>query len=272
MKILLIAISLISFMYPTISYAQYNLKNIQEKFKENGAVLTPFSAPNDYAKVEEERQGPGWRYITKNETLFNNVIIYNHGHRGRKKIYRKFADSSKKGKRDLYTKAEWYYDKGVNFYGALRKQTDDITGEYGRAVEGVEVFHHLTDEVKKLHGENVNICYVGHSEGGAPVLYTSVFLDGKHVAISPSSNEYSPFKLTGKQFYESPNYYNKSKNLTILMGSKEMEWDKFKALFKKAEKLDNIETKLFDNLGHAEMTIAKNLNAIGPAVLKGCGF
>ena len=122
----LIAITLISFMYPTISYAQYNLKNIQEKFKENGAVLTPFSAPMDYAKVEEERQGPGWRYITKNETLFNNVIIYNHGTRGMMKIYEKFAKAGI-GIRylSLVGSQSSAYEKSNSKYIELSKRTDN---------------------------------------------------------------------------------------------------------------------------------------------------
>ena len=257
---------------PSAGHALYDLQDIQEKFKEKGAVVTPFSVPDNFRTVEKERLGPGWRYITYNKNILNNVIIYNHGHRGRKKSYKNFAKSRKAGKRDLYVKEKWYYSKGVNFYAALRKQTRDLSGEYGRSVEGVEAFYHLTNKVKKLHGKDVKICYVGHSEGGAPVLYTSVFLDGRHVAISPSSNNYSPFKLTGQQYYESPRYYKNSKNLTILMGQIELRKEYFANLIRKAEMLKNINTKLFKNFGHADMASNVNIGLIGPAVIAGCGF
>ena len=136
----------------------------------------------------------------------------------------------------------------------------------------MEVFYHLTNKVKKLHGKDVKICYVGHSEGGAPVLYTSVFLDGRHVAISPSSNNYSPFKLTGYQYYESSRYYKNSKNLTILMGQIELRKKNFANLIRKAEMLKNINTKLFKKFRHADMASNVNIGLIGPAVIAGCGF
>ena len=257
---------------PSAGHALYDLQDIQEKFKEKGAVVTPFSVPDNFSTVEKERLGPGWRYITYNKNILNNVIIYNHGHRGRKKSYKKFAKSKKAGPRDLYEKAKWYYSKGVNFYAALRKQTRDLSGEYGRSVEGVEVFYHLTNKVKKLHGKDVKICYVGHSEGGAPVLYTSIFLVGRHVAISPSNGK-SPFTLTGKQYYESPKYYKKSKNLTILMSGLGLETNiGHNNLFKKAEELKNINTKLFKNFRHAVMASNVNIELIGSAVIAGCGF
>ena len=80
---------------PSAGHALYDLQDIQEKFKEKGAVVTPFSVPDKFGKVEKERLGPGWRYITYNKNILNNVIIYNHGHRGRKILYKKFAKSKK---------------------------------------------------------------------------------------------------------------------------------------------------------------------------------
>ncbi len=266
-QLLISTFVLISF-YSQNSTANFDLANIKQLFKEPNAQMTPFTTPDNTGKVEQERLGDGWRYITHGDKKFKNVILYNHGHKGRKKHYAIFASD-----RDLYKKANWYYENGVNFYATLRKQTTDLYGEYGRAVEGIEVFHHLTKEVKKLHGNNVNICYAGHSEGGGPVVYASMFLNGKgNVAISPSSSEYSLFQLTDKEFYESPEYYNKSKNLTILMGERELEWDKFNKLIEKAQTLKHIKTKLFKNFHHQDMARSANLDEIGPAVLEGCGF
>ena len=73
------------------------------------------------------------------------------------------------------------------------------------------------------------------------------------------------------KYYESPRYYKNSKNLTIFYG--ELETNKhFRNLFKKAEKLKNINTKLFKNFRHVDMASNVNIELIGPAVIAGCGF
>ena len=64
--------------------------------------------------------------------------------------------------------------------------TDTEDKRYGRAVESVEVLHHLTDGSERS-GPKAALCYVGYAEGGAAVLYSSLFFKGQHVAMSPPS-------------------------------------------------------------------------------------
>jgi hypothetical protein len=258
--------------------SDYDLVNIPNLFKEKNITMTEFKnvsmlESGEYDEIEDQRDGDGWRYFTFGDKLRKQVIIYNHGHRGRKQEYEKFAtDGPRKGGRDLYGKAQWYFKNGVSFYGALRKETDDLKGIYGRGIEAIEVFHNMTKKVKQLHGEDVDICYVGHSEGGSSVLYSSIFLEGRHVAISPSHNRFSVFKLTGKEFYDSPEYYNRTKNLTVLMGDLEFESPKFEKMFRKAEELDHINTKLLKGFTHPYMVENMFLDETGPEVLDACGF
>ena len=67
---------------------------------------------------------------------------------------------------------------------------------------------------------NVKICYVGHSEGGASVYYSSIFLKGHHVSISPGII-YTPYTWKGTFFQEQINDVKLAKNLTVLIGAKE---------------------------------------------------
>jgi hypothetical protein len=72
-------------------------------------------------KVEQERLGNGWRYIIYGDNKYKDVVLYNHGHRGRKKHYAVFFSD-----RDLYEKENWYYDKGVNFYGSHENKLNKV--------------------------------------------------------------------------------------------------------------------------------------------------
>ena len=272
LKILLLSL-LLSPGLSGIAFAGFDLSNIPNFFKEKNAAMTEFEEPDSYG-IEEQRKGEGWRYFTFGDKLHKQVIIYNHGHRGRKKEYEKFAyDTQNKHGRGLYEKAQWYFENGVNFYAALRKETEDLHGDYGRRIEPIEVFYHMTNKVKQLHGEDVDICYVGHSEGGASVLYTSIFLEGRNVAISPSHNKYSVFKFTGKEFYESLEYYNQAKNLTVFNGGLEIQHSKkFRNMFRKSEELEHINTKLFKDFEHSNMAANVFLDEIGSAVLEACSF
>ena len=47
-----------------------------------------------------------------------------------------------------------------------QKQKSDRRANYGRSIEAVEVFHHMTKHVRKLHGENVKISDGGMSTKG----------------------------------------------------------------------------------------------------------
>ena len=98
-KILISAFVLISF-YSQNATANFDLANIKRLFKEPNAQMTPFTTPDNTGKIEQERLGDGWRYITHGDKKFNYVILYNHGHKGRKKHYAIFASD-----RDLYKKA-----------------------------------------------------------------------------------------------------------------------------------------------------------------------
>jgi hypothetical protein len=264
----------------TISFAlsvpEFEFSNLQQEFRESNAKMTPFSNPTDYEMVEEERLGSGWRYISSGENKHVNIVLYNHGHKGRKKEYYKFAQDhpfkENNPGRNLYAISEWFDQNNVSFYAPLRKQIEDLEGDYGLSVEPVEVFYHLTNTVKKIHGDSVNICYVGHSEGGASVLFTSMYFDGKHVAIAPSPRHYSPFELTGHEYHKTPKFYNRSKNLTILIGGEDIKPNWNVEFYEVITKLNHIDTKIVGNLTHREIAADSYIGEWGPAVLKGCDF
>ncbi len=247
----------------------------KDNFKEHNTEMTPFSDPTDDEVVEEERLGKGWRFVSSNYGKHKNVIFYNHGRKGRKKEYSKFANdhpwNKEKPGRDLYAMSEWFDKYNVSFHGILRKKTVDLDADYGRSIEPVEVFYHLTNTVKKLYNNDVNICYVGHSEGGASALFTSMYLDGKHVAISPGDYN-SPFQLTGHRYDKTPEFYNKSKNLTILIGGYESTHN-MSGLYQNSENFPlNIKMKVIGDLSHREIASDKFIEEWGYEVLKGCGF
>jgi|APSaa5957512535_1039671.scaffolds.fasta_scaffold78733_2 hypothetical protein len=250
---------------------------MKDNFRELNVQMTPFSDSRDDDAVEEERQGSGWRFATSNYRKHKNVIFYNHGHGGRKKEYYKFSNDhpwrEDRPRRDLWSMSDWFDKYNVSFYAPLRKETEDLDGNYGRSIEPVEVFHHLTNTVKKLYENDVNICYVGHSEGGASTLFASMYFNGKHVAISPGYGR-SPFHLTGNRYEKTPEFYNKSKNLTILIGGYETE-NNLRGFYKVAKSLPSktdIKVQVIGSLTHQEIASDVYIDEWGPEVLKGCGF
>ena len=194
---------------------------MKDNFRELNVQMTPFSDSRDDDAVEEERQGSGWRFATSNYRKHKNVIFYNHGHGGRKKEYYKFSNDhpwrEDRPRRDLWSMSDWFDKYNVSFYAPLRKETEDLDGNYGRSIEPVEVFHHLTNTVKKLYENDVNICYVGHSEGGASTLFASMYFnfsgngdlflnvtsylveEENLISIRPKERENKPLSLTSDQ-------------------------------------------------------------------------
>jgi hypothetical protein len=247
---------------------------IKSQFREVNAEMTPFMDPTDYDLVEEERRGPGWRFVSSNYKVHKNVIVYNHGHKGRKRAYYKFANGNprkEKPGRDLYEMSEWFNKYNVTFSGVLRKETDDFTGSYGRSIEPIEVFHHMRNTLKRDYNNDVTICYVGHSEGAASVLFNSMYVEGAHVAISPGYGK-SPFKLTGKRFSETSDFYDKANNLSILLGGDEILTN-MNTLFENTKDFsDNINVNVIGNLNHIQIAGDTFINEWGPAVLAGCKF
>jgi hypothetical protein len=253
-----------------IPTSDLTLSYMKSNFQESNAEMTPFSDPTDHDLVEEEREGIGWRFVSSNAGKHKNIIFYNHGTGGRKKEYYRFANDHpwkvEKPGRNLHTMSEWFDKYNISFYAPLRKETD-VYSNYGLSIEPVEVFYHLTN----LVGNDVNICYVGHSEGGASVLFTSMYLNGKHVSISPGYG-HSPFHLTGNRYEETPVFYNKSKNLTILIGGYETD-NNLSGFYKGTRNLpSNIKVKVIGNLTHQEIASDQFIEEWGVEVVKGCGF
>jgi hypothetical protein len=202
------------------------------ELREPDAVLTPFSNPEDYFDVEDESEGPGWRYFYRNAPN-KKVIIYNHPWSGVWKEYPRHAKSH-----DFEIIADWFSDQNVNFYAALRKDNDtkslNFSGIkkdkiYGLTVEPLEVFHHLTKLVKKKHGNDAIICYSGHSAGGPSALFTSAYLNQesqRHVSISPENSMGSNIHQLYRDWSFLDEHYKKSKNLTIIIGANELKTPK----------------------------------------------
>ncbi len=251
---------------------------IEKVFKEPNAIMSKFSDPTEIGAVERERKGPGWRYAVSTVLGSDQVIIFNHGHGGRSKHYSKYGYGIKhpKGrKKGLKEKCNWYSDKGINCYAVLRKtpsQKSDRRANYGRSIEAAEVFYHMTKHIYKLHGDNVKICYVGHSEGGASVYYSSIFLKGHHVSISPGII-YTPYTWKGTFFQEQINDVKLAKNLTVLIGAKEPRRNSgYQDLIDGLKEHDHINVKLIPGFGHGKMSDNRFLDDIGPLVIKGCNF
>jgi len=286
LSFLILSIALVS----VHSYADELSSKVTSLFREPNAELTKFKGLYDYDEyddleieifselIEEQRQGSGWRYSTYGDTLHNNVIIYNHSHRGRKNSYFDYARNipeSRKNHRSKedFKKAIWYFNKGVTFYAPLRKQTKDLSGDYGRRVEPIEVFTHMTKKVKEIHGEDVNICYVGHSEGGGSVLYASLYFDGNFVALSPSSNAYASFAFLNKEVYELPELFDKFKNLTVIYGSEELKsWERGRKISNLFDKLSHTNSLVMKDYAHTNFSENIFIDEYGIEVLKGCGF
>tara|TARA_Y100001978_G_scaffold195827_1_gene204563 strand:- start:73 stop:1104 length:1032 start_codon:yes stop_codon:yes gene_type:complete len=223
-------------------------------FKEPNAKLTKFSDPNNFNLVEKESEGAGWRYFESKSQGSKKVILYNHGWSAVGQKYNKLAsegDGTIKSRkyatnRNQQKIADFFGSNSINFYSVLRKDTainwrdfskasEEILRKeaYGKQIEPLEVFYHLTKLAKKELGEDCEICYVGHSAGGASPLFTSMYLkdkNAKHVAMSPENcmlydDQYrfiEKGKFCDRTFFE--NRYNSlAKNLTILYGGNEIK-------------------------------------------------
>ena len=251
---------------------------IEKVFKEPNAVMSEFSDPTNIEAVERERKGPGWRYASSIVEGSNKVIIYNHGHGGRSKHYSEYGygiGNHKGRKKGLKEKCDWYSAKGISCYAVLRKtpsQKSDKRANYGRSIEAVEVFHHMTKHVLKLHGDNLEICYVGHSEGGASVYYSSVFLEGHHVSISPGII-HTPYTWKGTYFQEQINDVNLAQNLTVLIGENEPKKNSgYQDLIDGLKGYQHVTVKIIPNFGHGKMSDNRFLDETGPEVITGCNF
>jgi hypothetical protein len=243
-----------------------------DEFREPKASLIPFSQQDDPERVESERQGSGWRLFTGGDGTERRVILYNHCRCARVMDYPTFARGKKAGEaKDTALKADWFANRGVAFYAPLRKMTDTVDKRYGRAVESVEVFHHLTDWVRDRHGPNAELCYVGYAEGGAAVLYSSLFFKGRHVAMSPPSKA-SPFMLTNADFTESEKHFKKANNLTVLFGSEEILDKTQKPRFEAFQAIDGVNTQTVPGVKKGQMSFSANLPVVGPQIMKACGF
>ena len=270
----------------TISLNVFALPDIEQLFLEPNAVMSPFSTPEDPYSIEKERYGSGWRYINTG-SLHKNVIINNTGRKGRLREYYKFAidhpiDTYSNPGRDLYKKAKWFDKKDVSFYSAI-KQTKEIEDDYAQSIEGIEIFYHMRDHIKKLHGDDVNICYVGHSEGGSSAVISSLYLKGKHVAISPGDMN-SRYRLSTKNIIKDKNLLNQLKNLTVLIGGDEVrsQWEDgstndrnpdYSLRIEKAFKgQSNVVTKLIPGYNHRHIAAHKYIDEVGRYILEGCGF
>ena len=242
------------------------------EFREPKASLTPFSQQDDPERVESERQGSGWRLFTGGDSTERRVILYNHCRCARVMDYPTFARGKKAGEaKDTALKADWFANRGVAFYAPLRKMTDTVDKRYGRAVESVEAFHHLTDWVSDRHGPNAELCYVGYAEGGAAVLYSSLFFKGRHVAMSPPSKA-SPFMLTDADFTESGKHFKRANNLTVLFGSEEILDKTQKPRFEAFQAIDGVNTQTVPGVKKGQMSFSTNLPVVGPQIMKACGF
>ena len=204
----------------------------KEYFKEPNAKLTLFTKPEDHKKVEAESEGAGWRYFEANAQS-NRVLIFNHPWSGVRHDYRKYG--KKKG-HDLHLVSKWFAAKGINFFAALRKNTNTDhrkkTKAYGISIEPLEVFYHLTKKVELEFGRDVQLCYYGHSAGAAAPLFTSAKLNKRnqhHVSSAPencmgggSNNRFfGGGRYCQWKFWE--NDYKSAKNLTIIIGGNELK-------------------------------------------------
>ena len=248
------------------------MENIHLEFREPSEHLTFFSDQFNPASVESERGGPGWRMFHGGDGTEARVILYNHCRCARVMDYPTFANGKKSNDaKDTALKVRWFADRGVAFYAPLRKMSDKIDSRYGRGVESVEVFHHLTQWVRKQHGPKAQLCYVGYAEGGSAALYSSVFFEGHHVAMSPPSKA-SPFMLTERSFTESPEYYKRANNLTVLFGSEEISDKAQKPRFEAFQALSGVTTKTVPGVKKGQMSFSANLPIVGPEIMRACGF
>jgi hypothetical protein len=251
---------------------QITIDTVVDEFREPHARLTVFEQQDDPARVERERHGPGWRMFHGGDGTERRVILYNHCRCARVMDYPTFARGKKSGEaKDTAYKADWFAKRGVAFYAPLRKMTDTEDKRYGRAVESVEVLHHLTDWVRAQHGPKAALCYVGYAEGGAAVLFSSLFFKGQHVAMSPPSKA-SPFMLTDADFTESEKHFKKANNLTVLFGSEEILDTTQKLRFETFQAIDRVNTQTVPGVKKGQMSFSTNLPVVGPQIMKACGF
>jgi len=249
-----------------------SIDEIVEEFREPNASLTVFSRQDNPDIVESERHGSGWRLFAGGDGTERRVILYSHCRCARVMDYLTFARGKKTGEaKDTALKADWFANRGVAFYAPLRKMTDTVDKRYGRAVESVEAFHHLTDWVSDRHGPNAELCYVGYAEGGAAVLYSSLFFKGRHVAMSPPSKA-SPFMLTDADFTESGKHFKRANNLTVLFGSEEILDKTQKPRFEAFQAVDGVNTQTVPGIKKGQMSFSTNLPVVGPQIMKACGF
>ena len=130
----------------------------------------------------------------------------------------------------------------------------------------------MTKHIYKLHGENVKICYVGHSEGGASVYYSSIFLEGHHVSISPGII-HTPYTWKGTFFQEQINDVKLARNLTVFIGDKEPRRNSgYQDLIDGLKEHNHINVILMPGFGHGKMSDNGFLDDTGPVVIKGCNF
>ena len=277
------------------------------QFREPNAILTKFTDTEDYDLVEDEREGPGWRYFYGDAGESKNIIIFNHPgtllkHDYKKAVERKFEN--------MQTIADWFANNNAYFYAPLKKRyfNTNIWGdEYERNIVPLELFHHFTNLAKSKHGPNANLCYVGTSSGGASVLFASTVYSGHFVSISPEARGSYGKRYNEFSFIDYGDNRN-AKNLTVLIGANELKtieegahddmvWDinnhpdpyqrifrktayaerfaHFERLYSAFKDVESSEIKVEvtkEDLNHQQVSRDINIHEWGEYVLKGCGF
>ena len=118
----------------------------------------------------------------------------------------------------------------------------------------------------------MEICYGGHSEGGASVYHSSVILSGHHISISPSI-VYTPYTWQGTYFQEQIDDLKLAKNLTVLIGENEPKKNSgYQDLIDGLKSYQHMKVKIIPNFWHGKKSDNRFLDETGPEVMTGCNF
>ena len=78
--------------------------------------------------------------------------------------------------------------------------------------------------------------------------------------------------LTERSFTESPEYYKRANNLTVLFGSEEISDKAQKPRFAAFQALSEVTTQTVPGVKKGQMSFSANLPIVGPEIMRACGF
>ena len=243
-------------------------------FREPNTQATPFSLSHDPVAIEQERFGPGWRFIEAKVAASHRYVVFNHGTGFRNEPYPTRVQPGRGN--DLNKIAKWYAAQGINFYAPLSKNVkyrgEFEKGDY-RDIEAIESAYHTANYIL-ANDPNAVICFVGHSEGAVVPLNTSTVLTEpsrfRHVSSSPRHG-YDTGSEWSKQHFKKSGFRT-ARNLIITMGSKEKTDKTLTEYETLPQQNPSIQFEVHEGFDHKTISKSSTVDRWGPIMIKACGF